>query len=602
MAAVSSATSLYEAKQKQESPLAKLFGTMKRFKIQIIIGIIFEFVGICCRLASPLLVKEISTMIVNNDFNFARIGMFGGIAVGLYVIGGFLEYINIYMMVGVTAATSKQLRKDMSEKINRMPLNYFDTRNIGDVLSYLTNDVDVIGTTLTSVLTSLFSAAFTMIGILVILYILSWQLGLVATIAIPVALIVLVLIGSKTEKQYVKRQNYLSSVSSEAEEAYTAYNIVRVFRANKRFKQEFAEANHELEKASNKADFYGSLMTPVMNFIGYLMVVAICLIGSWLASRVLGTPEAAAAITTIVTAVTYANQLISPLSQLAQIFASLSQTMAAANRVFDFLEAEEEPDESDKTGKIEKIEGNISFEHVRFGYNKDRVIIHDFSEKAKKGQKVAIVGPTGAGKTTMVNLLMRFYEINQGKIAIEGVDTKTLNRSYVRSLFGMVLQDTWLFEGTYMENLKYSRRDATDEEVIEACKATHCDTFIRQQPGGYNGMITEECGLSSGQKQLLTIARAMVQNAPMLILDEATSSVDTRTELLIQDAMDKLMKGRTSFVIAHRLSTIKNSDLILVMKDGDVIESGNHDELMKKKGFYSELYNAQFSGKGPQID
>lgn len=595
---------------KKQSPLAKLMVTLKPQSKFIIFGILLGLVGTLSRLFAPLAIKQLSNFILDgitpgHSMDFSKIYLFGFLAIGLYVVGSVLDYINIHLMVGVSTETARSLRMRMEKKINTLPLNYFDTRNIGDVLSYFTNDVDIINQTLTNSLSSLVSSLVTVLGVLVILFVLQWKIALVALVALPICLFVLIIIGGRSEKQFINRQKVLSEVSARAEETYAAYNIVRAFRANDRFIRQFEDANNKLKKISQKADFLADLMNPAMSLLGNVMVAGICLVGgavAYYAAQASGAAVDPAIITTVVAAVTYGEQLITPLTQLATIIASLSQTSAACDRVFSFLEEVDQIDETEKTGKIEKIEGNISFEHVKFGYNSSRVIIHDFSEKAVKGQKVAIVGPTGAGKTTMVNLLMRFYDINSGKISIEGVDTQTLNRSYVRSLFGMVLQDTWLFNGTFMENLKFSRRDATDEEVYAACKATHCDLFIRQQPGGYNGVIGEECGLSSGQKQLLTIARAMVQNAPMLILDEATSSVDTRTELLIQDAMDKLMKGRTSFVIAHRLSTIKNSNLILVMKDGDVIESGNHDELMAKDGFYASLYNAQFTGKGPQID
>ena len=607
-----------EAKSK---PLGLLVKFMAPYKWNILFGLILGIIAVVARLMAPLLIQKISEFLVKigtatggsasyhlTSADLNQILIYSVVGIALYVGACICDMISLRLMCGASSGTAMRLRNQMEDKVNSLPLNYYDTRNIGDVLSYFSNDSDIISQTLTLALANFFTNVVLIVGIIVILFVLSWQIALVVVIALPVALFLLILVSGLSQKQFTKRQDALSDVSGQAEEAYTAYNIVRVFRARKRFIAKFNQSNEDLRKSSSNADFLADVMNPIMTCVGNLMITAICLVGSWLVYSRL--PQGSSAITEdvlnyipiIVTAITYGNQLIMPLTQLAQIIAYLSQTAAAAGRVFTFLAEEDQEDESDKTGTIEKIEGNISFEHVRFGYTPDRVIIHDFSEVAKKGQKVAIVGPTGAGKTTMVNLLMRFYDINTGKICIEGVDTKTLNRSYVRSLFGMVLQDTWLFEGTYMENLKYSRRDATDEEVYAACKATHCDEFIRQQPGGYNGMITEECGLSAGQKQLLTIARAMVQNAPMLILDEATSSVDTRTELLIQDAMDKLMKGRTSFVIAHRLSTIKNSDLILVMKDGDVIESGNHDQLMKKNGFYADLYNAQFTGKGPQID
>ncbi|MCF0112828.1 MAG: ABC transporter ATP-binding protein, partial [Bacilli bacterium] len=506
----------------------------------------------------------------------------------------------------IGAASGKiglDLRKRVSVKINRLPLNYFDTRNIGDVLSFTTNDIDTIITALNNTLSTLISSLVTLLGIVTILFLLDWVIALIALISLPIALFLISFVSKRGEKHFKANQDSLGAVNAIAEENFTAYNLIRVFRAKEQGVGKFTKANDALRRASEKSEFYSSLMDPIMKFVSNVSFAVICLIAGLavdLIAKAKGASIVSDMVPVIVASLMYTQQLVQPLSQFASVISQFQLTLAASDRVFGFLDGQEEIDESEKTDVIEEIKGNIDFAHVRFGYTKERVIVKDFSESGRSGQKIAIVGPTGAGKTTMVNLLMRFYDIDDGAICIDGKNTKELNRHYVRSLFGMVLQDTWLFQGTFMENLKFSRREASDEEVYAACQATHCDAFIRQQPGGYDGLVSE--GLSSGQKQLLTIARAMVQNAPMLILDEATSSVDTRTELLIQDAMDKLMKGRTSFVIAHRLSTIKNSDLILVMRDGDVIESGNHKQLMEKKGFYSELYNAQFSGKGPQID
>jgi len=588
---------------KKESSLAKLVKCISQFKVKIIIGIIFSALAAILRLFAPLVIGQISKVILEGTrtgatIDFKQIFVLAGIVFGCYGLSFIFDIVQVYFITGVTSDTNRSLRNRMANKINTLPLNYFDTRNIGDILSYVTNDVDLIGLTLNNTLSNLISSAITLLGSIIILFVLEWRIGLIVLVALPLALIVLSIAGKKAEKSFKSRQDLTSEVSSLAEESYTAYYIVKAFNATEAFKNNFAKSNLKLEKSSFKADTFAGLMTPMMVFFGNLIFAAICLVGGYIAGRfVPGTPEATAGIVVVVTAVSYGEQLISPLSNIANLLATFQQALAATSRVYSMLEETDEPDESSKTQKLSKVEGNINFEHVRFGYTKDRVIIHDFTQVGKAGQKIAIVGPTGAGKTTMVNLLMRFYEINGGKITIEGVDTTKMNRSYVRSLFGMVLQDTWLFEGTFMENLKFSRRDATDEEVIEACKATHCHEFIMQQAGGYNKVLREDCGLSSGQKQLLTIARAMVQNAPMLILDEATSSVDTRTELLIQDAMDKLMKGRTSFVIAHRLSTIKNANLIIVMKDGDVIECDNHENLLKKGGLYADLYNSQFANK-----
>ncbi|MCQ2795775.1 MAG: ABC transporter ATP-binding protein/permease [Bacilli bacterium] len=587
---------IYE--RKGESSFRKLAKCLAPHRVAIIIALCLGAIGALFRIFSPIVIKEISTLLSSYetqhlDFTYGEIWKYAGIALALYFCGFLFEYIQVYVITGVTTETSRELRQRMAVKINKLPLNYFDTRNIGDVLSYVTNDVDTIGQTLNLTLSSFIAATITVVGSVIILFVFDWKLGLVVLCTLPVILIVLSIVGKKSQKAFGQRQELTGNLSSLAEESYTAYYIVKSFGATKRFKDKFANTNLKLEKYTFKADALSGLMIPITSFFANLMFAFICLIGGYMAVQQGGDPERVA---TIVAAVTYGEQLISPLTNIAQLLGTFQQALAAASRVFSMLEENNQPDESSKTTKLEKVEGNVAFDHIRFGYTKDRVIIHDFSQVAKSGQKIAIVGPTGAGKTTMVNLLMRFYEVNGGKITIEGVDTTSMNRSYVRSLFGMVLQDTWLFEGTFMENLKFSRRDATDEEVYEACKATHCDEFIKQA-GGYDKMLKEDSGLSSGQKQLLTIARAMVQNAPMLILDEATSSVDTRTELLIQDAMDKLMKGRTSFVIAHRLSTIKNADMIIVMKDGDVLECGNHDQLLAKGGLYADLYNSQFANK-----
>ena len=585
--------------------ISAYFGTHK-FKVTF--GLICVIIGSLCIVAAPLIFKQISELILDaskgNPLNTQLLLIYSLSALGCYVVGTSLTYIQIYIISECAAEGNMDLRNMMIGKINHLPLNYFDTRNIGDVLSYATSDIDIIGTTLNESIATAISSIVTILAIILVLFVLNWKIAIGALIIIPLILFVLIFVANKSQKYFLQRSDLTSDVGAQAEETYTAINIVRVFNATESNIDKFADKNQKLEKVMTKADFYSNLSIPLIQFSGNLLFCVLALIGGVVAARAAeaaGGNASAADIATVVAAVSYGEQLLSPLTQTATMFATLQQAIASATRVFEFLDQVDEPDESQKTTKIDHVVGNITFDHVKFGYNPSRVIIKDFSQPCKSGQKIAIVGPTGAGKTTMVNLLMRFYEVNSGKITIDGVDTKELNRGYARSLFGMVLQDTWLFEGTIMENLKYSRPEATDEEVYEACRATHCDSFIRQQPNGYQHVLNEDCGLSAGQKQLLTIARAMIQNAPMLILDEATSNVDTRTELQIQDAMDKLMKGRTSFVIAHRLSTIKNSDLIIVMKDGDVIETGNHDELMKLDGFYAGLYNSQFTGKGPQF-
>ena len=612
----------YEKKDKstkEQSAFSKLMSMIAGEKIKIIVGLIFAIIGTLGILAGPLILKEIGDIIlyfesgttatVMSDGDVARIWLLAIIGTVVYVLGGALQFVQGFIVSGVVARGAQKLRDKMIVKINHLPLNYFDTRNIGDVLSYISNDVDVIGTTLDLTLANVINSVVTVLGVAIIMFVLNWKIGLTAIILLPIILFVLIKVSGLSEKYFTKRSELTSTVNGFAEETYTGFNVIRVFNATKRNKDKFSGHNHELEKTINKADYYSGVSIPLMTFLGNVLFAVIAFVGGVIVvntrkdagTSVEDLQRISGLITTVVAAVTYANHLVQPITTIASNLATMQQAIASSIRVYHFLDEVNEPDESNKTTKIEKVEGNIEFSHVKFGYNSDRVIIHDFSEVGKHGQKIAIVGPTGAGKTTMVNLLMRFYELNSGSITIDGVKTSDMNRGYVRSLFGMVLQDTWLFEGTIMENLKYSRPTATDEEVYAACEATHCDAFIRQQPGGYNHILNEDCGLSAGQKQLLTIARAMVQNAPMLILDEATSSVDTRTEALIQDAMDKLMKGRTSFVIAHRLSTIKNSDLIIVMKDGDVIETGNHDQLMEKDGFYAKLYNSQFTGDGPQF-
>ena len=589
--------------------LHELFAAILKYKKRLLVSVLLSVIGSLCSISGPIIISQLLKVIINGtsslpyNINFNEILVWGVIGLVLFFIAFVFTFLQGMIIGGTTGHIGFDLRNRISKKINKLPLNYFDTKNIGDVLSYTTNEIETIVNALNNTMPVLVSSIVTLLGIVVIMFILNWLLALIAVIFLPISLFLLSLISKKGDKYFTGNQDSIAEVNSLSEENFTAFNIIRVFRAKGQGIEKFTTANANLRKASYKSEFYSSLMDPVMKFVTNSSFAVICLLAGLAANFVAqssGAAQVADLIPVIVACLMYTEQLVQPLSQFASVFSQLQLTFAASDRVFTFLAGEEEVDESNKTDTIENVQGDIVFDHVRFGYTKDRVIVKDFSEEGHHGQKIAIVGPTGAGKTTMVNLLMRFYDIDSGTISIDGHNTHDLNRSYVRSLFGMVLQDTWLFEGTFMENLKFSRRGASDEEVYAACKATHCDTFIRQQPGGYEGIVSD--GLSAGQKQLVTIARAMVQNAPMLILDEATSSVDTRTELLIQDAMDKLMKGRTSFVIAHRLSTIKNSDLILVMRDGDVIESGNHQELMDKKGFYAELYNAQFSDKGPQID
>ena len=584
-------------KAKNMNSLFRLFSYLKPYRIRLIIGVLFAIVGMLFTIFGPylakLIIEEITLSVESSEMmNFARIAYLGGLGIGAYLLAFVGNYGLAIIMSAVTADASKALRKDMSMKMNRLPLSYFDSRQIGDVLSIITNDVDTIGQTLNQSLTTLMTSILTLLGVAVMMLCLDYRLALIAIAFVPLSLFVLLRIVKKSQSHFVKQQLDLGDMNAHAEEVYSAVNVIKVYGADKHAKERFNEINTNLYNDGFKSLFYSGSSFPITTLMGNLSFAIICIVGGLIAVKnwqMIGT---------IVACVTYSKQFTMPLSQIATISTNLQSASAAAKRVFDFLSEKEQKDESILTDKFDKVSGNVTFSHVKFGYNPDKIIIHDFNLETKAGMKVAIVGPTGAGKTTMVNLLMRFYDVNEGYIAIEGKKTNEVNRSLVRSNFAMVLQDTWLFEGTILENLKFGRQDATLKEIEEACRLTHCDTFIEQLPGGYNFMLSEESALSAGQKQLLTIARAMIQGAPMLILDEATSSVDTRTELLIQEAMDNLARGHTSFVIAHRLSTIKNSDLIIVMKDGDVIETGNHDQLMMKKGFYADLYNSQFANGG----
>ena len=584
-------------KAKNMNSLFHLFTYLKPYRIRLIIGVLLAIIGMLFTIFGPylakLIIEEITLSVEGEEvMNFTRIAYLGGLGVGAYLLAFVGNYGLAIIMSAVTADASKALRRDMSTKMNRLPLSYFDSRQIGDVLSIITNDVDTIGQTLNQSLTTLMTSILTLLGVAIMMLCLDYRLALIAIAFVPLSLFVLIRIVKKSQSHFVKQQLDLGDMNAHAEEVYSAVNVIKVYGADKHAKERFNEINTNLYNDGFKSLFYSGSSFPITTLMGNLSFAIICIVGGLIAVKnwqMIGT---------IVACVTYSKQFTMPLSQIATISTNLQSASAAAKRVFDFLSEKEQKDESMLTDKFSEVNGNVTFSHVKFGYNPDKIIIQDFNLETKAGMKVAIVGPTGAGKTTMVNLLMRFYDVNDGYIAIEGKKTSEVNRSLVRSNFAMVLQDTWLFEGTILENLKFGRQDATLKEIEEACRLTHCDTFIEQLPGGYNFMLSEESALSAGQKQLLTIARAMIQGAPMLILDEATSSVDTRTELLIQEAMDNLAKGHTSFVIAHRLSTIKNSDLIIVMKDGDVIETGNHDELMMKKGFYADLYNSQFANGG----
>ena len=517
----------------------------------------------------------------------AKVGIFLAVIYGLSALFGFLQH---YIMATVTLDTSYRMRAELSAKINRVPQKYFNFHAQGDILSRITNDVSTLQQGLTNALPTIISAATQFVGCLIMMFVTEWRLALAALGITLIGLVLVVLIMSRSQKYFTARQESLGALNGYVEEMYSGHEVVRISRAGKNVTEHFDKLNAAVYDANWKSQFLSGVMQPLMNVIGNLAYVAVCVIGSVLAMN--GTIE----FGVIISFILYVRLFTSPLTQIAQGMTNMQTASASAHRIFDFLESEELSDESGKTEQIEQVRGAVEFDHVRFSYpdSPDKIIIKDFSAKVQPGQKVAIVGPTGAGKTTMVNLLMRFFEINSGSITIDGVPISDMRREDVHGLFSMVLQDTWLFEGTVRENLVYNMEGITDEQLEAVCRACGLDKLIHSLPQGFDTVLSESAGISAGQKQLLTIARAMLQNAPMLILDEATSSVDTRTEVLIQRAMDELTKGRTSFVIAHRLSTIKNADKILVLRDGDVVESGTHEELMQRGGFYAELYNSQF--------
>ena len=517
----------------------------------------------------------------------ARVGVLLAVIYGLSALFGFIQH---YIMASVTLRMSYRMRSELSEKINRVPQKYFNFHAQGDILSRITNDVSTLQQGLTNSLPTIISAATQFLGCLIMMFVTEWRLALAALFITLIGLLLVVLIMSRSQKYFTARQESLGKLNGYVEEMYSGHEVVRISRAAEPVGRTFDTLNDAVYDANWRSQFLSGVMQPLMNVIGNLSYVAVCVLGSILAIQ--GVID----IGVIVSFILYVRLFTSPLTQIAQGMTNLQTASASAHRIFDFLGSEEMPDESEKPELPRPVRGEVDFEHVRFSYpdSPDKIIIKDFSAHVNPGQKVAIVGPTGAGKTTMVNLLMRFYEIAEGCIRIDGVPSLAIRREDVHKLFGMVLQDTWLFEGTVRENLVYNLPDVTDEQLSRVCRACGLDKFVRSLPNGFDTVLSESSSISAGQKQLLTIARAMLQNAPMLILDEATSSVDTRTELLIQRAMDKLTENRTSFVIAHRLSTIKNADLILVMKDGDVIESGTHETLMQQNGFYASLYNSQF--------
>ena len=524
------------------------------------------------------------------EFHFDAIWRIIILLVGMYVLSAIFRYIQTWIMTQVTQTVTFRMRQQLSEKINRLPLSYFDKQTYGEVLSRITNDVDTISQTLNQSLSQIVTSTVTVLGILAMMFSISWQMSLVALLVLPLAGGVITLIAKSSQKQFLRQQTQLGELNGHIEEMYGGHQVMRVFNGQKKSIAKFSKINNRLQESAWKAQFFSGLIHPIMNFIGNIGYVAMTILGGWLAIN------GRLKIGDIQAFIQYVDQFNQPLVQVANIANILQSTAAAAERVFEFLDEPEEAVESNNLVKLPNVKGEVEFDDVVFGYKPDQTIIKGLSAHIKPGQRVAIVGPTGAGKTTLVNLLMRFYEINSGSIKIDGVDIRKMKRSDVRQMFGMVLQDTWLFNGTIRQNLMYGNPKATEEEMIKTAEEAHVDHFVRSLPGGYDMVLGEEAAnISQGEKQLLTIARAMLEKAPMLILDEATSSVDTRTEVLIQKAMDKLMQGKTSFVIAHRLSTIRDADLILVVKDGNIIEQGNHETLLKQNGFYAELYNSQFA-------
>ena len=572
--------------------LGKLGNYCKPYWAVMIIAVICDMLGVVTKLIGPNKISDITNKIsagLTGKMDIDGIVSICVFLVVLYLVGTVLSYITSLIMTIVTQKLNKGLRANISKKINNLPIGYFHKTTTGDVLSRVTNDVDTIGTTMQSSITTLVSAVTMFVGSIVMMVYTNVVMAITAILASVIGFILMFLIMGHSQKYFAAKQKWLGAMNGHIEEVYSGHNIVKLFNGEAKEKEKFIKLNEKMCESDWKSQFFSGLMQPIMAFIGNFAYVAVCVMGAYLVMNDYTT------FGTIVAFMIYVRLFTNPLAQMAQAATQLQSTAAASGRVFEFLESEEMEDESHKVESLPKsIKGDVEFDHVKFGYTKDKVIIHDFNEHVKPGQKVAIVGPTGAGKSTLVNLLMRFYEVDSGDIKIDGISTKDLTRENIHDLFGMVLQDTWTFEGSIRENLAYGKENVTDEQLDKVCKAAGLSHFIKSLPKGYDTTLDEKLNMSAGQKQLLTIARAMVEDAPMMILDEATSSVDTRTEIKIQEAMDKLTKGRTSFVIAHRLSTIKNADIILVLKDGDIIESGNHQQLMEQKGFYADLYNSQF--------
>ena len=579
--------------------IGKLFRYIGKYKAAVVVVAIFAIGSTIFNVVCPKVLGKATTALSegimnkitgNGGIDFTYIGKILLFCLGLYVLSVTFSFVQGFIMTGITQKVCYRMRREVSEKINRMPMSYFESRTYGEVLSRITNDIDTMGNGLNQSITQLITSVSTVIGVIVMMLTISPLMTLISVLILPISIMLMMFVIKKSQRFFKQQQEYVGHINGQVEEVYGGHNVIKAFNKENDVRREFHETNETLYKSAWKSQFFSGLMQPIMMFVGNLGYVAVAISGAALAIR--GTIQ----IGDIQAFIQYMKNLTQPVQQVAQVTNMMQQMAAAAERVFELLEEKEEEQIVENPVSTEGIKGEVTFEHVKFGYNPDQIIIKDFSAHVKPGQQVAIVGPTGAGKTTMVKLLMRFYDVNGGAILLDGHNIKDFNRRELRDVFGMVLQDTWLFKGTIMENIRYGRLDATDEEVIAAAKAAHAHRFISALPGGYNMELNEEItNISQGQKQLLTIARAILADNPVLILDEATSSVDTRTEHRIQRAMDNLMKGRTSFVIAHRLSTIKNADIILVMKDGDIIEQGNHDELMAQNGFYADLYNSQWS-------
>ena len=582
--------------------IKKIARYMLRYKFRLILMLICAVVGTVFTIIGPKILGKATTELFNGlvakiggtgEIDFGRIGEILIFLLCLYAVSALFSLIQGFIMTGISNDVSYNLRRDISKKFSRLPMKYYESRTYGEILSRVTNDVDMLQQGLNQSITQLITSVTTLIGVFFMMLSINVWMTLVALLILPFSMFIITKVMKHSQKYFQQQQSYLGDVNGQVEEIYSGHNVVKLFNKEEDVIDTFEESNRHLYESAWKSQFFSGMMMPIMQFVGNLGYVLVALMGGYFSIRQV------IEVGDIQSFFQYIRNFTQPIQQIAQVSNMLQMSAAASERVFEFLEEKEEDQTVERPVSIQGMEGNVTFDHVSFGYDPEKIIIHDFSEEVKSGQKIAIVGPTGAGKTTMVKLLMRFYDVNSGSIKVDGHDIRDFNRSELREMFGMVLQDTWLFNGTIMENIRYGRLDATDEEVIEAAKAAHAHRFIMAQSEGYQTILNEETSnISQGQKQLLTIARAILADNKILILDEATSSVDTRTEIQIQKAMDNLMRGRTSFIIAHRLSTIRDADVILVMKDGDIIEQGDHETLMAQGGFYANLYNSQFDKVG----